>query len=156
MVQEKILEVPLKQVTFDYSWNSRTGVEKLTAPKEGALPPGETGETEENEFHGLYNSIKTRGQDDAIDVIAKGDKYFAIAGFRRGRALSLLAEETGNKEATVKVIVRPYSPLEARMRNIRENTARRKLSARHRAFAPGRRRFVDVRRRRRQGPRHRP
>lgn len=130
MAQEKIIEIPLKSLVVDYAWNSRTGVDKLTlAKKEGELPPGETGETEENEFHGLVASLKSVGQDTPIDVIEKGGKFFVVTGFRRTRALTLLAEEAGNKDATIKAVVKNLSPYEARILNIRENTARQRLTA---------------------------
>jgi uncharacterized ParB-like nuclease family protein len=127
--QEKIIEIPLNKIVVDYGWNSRSGVDKLQlSKKEGEPPPGESGITEENEFHSLADSIARVGQEDPIDVVAKGDKFFVVTGFRRMRALTLLAERDGKKDAVVKAVIKTFTPFEARLRNIRENTARRKLT----------------------------
>lgn len=133
------MEIPLSRLIVDYSWNARTGVDKLKLKKEGEeAAEGETGgETEENEFSNLCDSLEAIGQTDPIDVLDKdpktqkpypGDKLFVVAGFRRFRAIQALAEKHGNKEPKIKVIVKEMTPLEARVRNLSENLARRKLS----------------------------
>jgi ParB/RepB/Spo0J family partition protein len=130
MSQDKILDIPLNKCIIDYDWNSRSGVGKLSAPPDDKPGEGETGgETEENEFADLYRSIELKGQEDPVDVIMKGDKYFVITGFRRSRAVQLLAEKRKEKNPTLRAIVKTFSSFEARMRNIRENTARKKLTA---------------------------
>lgn len=131
MAQEKIIEIPLKALTVDYAWNSRTGVGSLKLPN-GEGSNGETGDSATNEFSDLVASLEAAGQDTPVDVVEKPEKsgkFFLVTGFRRFRAIFLLAEKNGVKDATIKAIVKVLSPYEAALLNARENTARQNLSA---------------------------
>ena len=141
---EQILVVPLKEVALDPKWNARS--------QRALLAEGEN--EDENSLASLVESIREKGQFDPIDVIpypgkAEGVKYFAITGFRRAEAIRLISEgwkPAENAEAkptfdgpkndnpTIRVVVREYNDLDARIRNISENTSRNALSAADVAF----------------------
>lgn len=111
---ESISEIPLKDIIANFEWNARSGDFRADAG----------GEDDEQTFEGLVNSIKSRGQDTAVTVRPKGKKFELTAGFRRYAAISRIAEETKNPNATIKAIVKNQNDIEARSENIRENTAR--------------------------------
>lgn len=117
----KTLELPLKSVTADFDWNCR----KLAGEKETDLK----GETEKNDFNTLMASIDVDGQSVPVMVRPKGkDGYFLVAGFRRFRALQLLAEKNGNKEPVILATVRDLDDYEARRENVKENAGRKNVA----------------------------
>jgi ParB-like chromosome segregation protein Spo0J len=118
MALDKIVEIKLTDIHADYDWNCRTG-----NPAEAG---DSGGEAEENEFKGLIESIRARGQDQAVTVKPRGKGFFLVVGFRRYSAMQVIAE--GNKNATIKCIVKTLSDIEAKSLNIRENTARKQVS----------------------------
>lgn len=138
---ESILKIPLRDVLFDEAWNARS--------RAAAVASGE--DDEATGFEGLLLDLAERGQQDPIDVVAlrpgASHKYAAVTGFRRGRALRMLAEghdpRTGKDDgkrdpgATVSARVRALTPLEARVRNLAENTQRASLSAADIAYGIG-------------------
>lgn len=116
-----IIEIPLSDIHADHNWNAR-GQRWQTKATE-----------EDTAFDGLLASIRARGLDDAVEVRPNPDpkskqKYSLVAGFRRFEAVSKLAGESGNKHATIKAEVKQLNEMEARARNIRENTARESLA----------------------------
>lgn len=122
-IVKKIVALSLSQIHADYEWNSRSG----DPAQQAAI--GE--ESEVNEFDALRQSLKARGQDQAVTVRPrKGskDKFDLVVGFRRFRALQLNAEEAGDKNATILAEIREMSDVEAKSLNIRENTARSQLT----------------------------
>lgn len=123
--------VLISEIEIDPKFNARSGVET------GTGGPND----EKNGFEGLKNSIMTEGQDTPVILrrLAKGSKkpYFLVAGFRRIAALQAIAEEKGNKSPTVKAEVRDLTDEQARMTNVRENTARDDLSGADLCFGVG-------------------
>jgi hypothetical protein len=124
---EKVVEVPLKLLMVDYDWNCRG-----TDPsKEGSTK----GEGADNEFESLCNSIEAGGQIDAVTLSTNkpdgkpcgGDKLFLVAGFRRARAIQAIAEKKGNKEPTIRAIIKTMNPIEMLRENMTENLARLNL-----------------------------
>jgi ParB/RepB/Spo0J family partition protein len=117
----KTLELPLKKVKADYDWNCR----KLAGEKETDLK----GETEKNDFDSLMRSIDVDGQSTPVMVRPKGAKgdYELVAGFRRYRALQLLAEKNGDKDPKILASVRDLNDYQARAENVRENAGRKNV-----------------------------
>jgi ParB/RepB/Spo0J family partition protein len=122
---ESIVEIPLKQIDANFSWNARSG--DFTADSGG--------KDEEHNFEQLVESLKARGQDTPVTVRPKGRRFELTAGFRRYAALSRLAKENDNPNATIKAVVKSQSDVEARSENIRENTARDDLKGPDLAWA---------------------
>lgn len=121
----KILTVALSDIFVDPSWNTRS------AFGEGEGSGGEDGE---NDYESLKASIAMRGQDMPVDVRVNPGKtkhtYALVAGFRRFKAISDLAEQAGNKTPTIRAVVHNFgTEAEAIEFNVRENTARQDLSA---------------------------
>lgn len=128
--ESRILSLPLAEVYVPHDWNVRSGI--------GASSSG--GADDENTDEGLYNSIKARGQDEPILVrTSEGVKgadgkqvrqpYTIVQGYRRLWAIGRIAEEAGTvKTATVKARAKRMSEVDARLANLRENTARDNLS----------------------------
>lgn len=110
---EKIHTLPLAQVKADFEWNARHGI--ISA---------DSGDEEKNNFSDLMASIESEGQDTAVIVRPTGKTFALVAGFRRYAAITELAKKRGDKNATIKAVVRDLSDLEARSLNIRENAAR--------------------------------
>ena len=122
---EKVQSLMLSEIEVNPLWNARSNLEDSY------------GGTDEGEgFGGLVKSIALKGQDTAIIVRAqKGRKPFSlVAGFRRYAAIAKIAEETGEKNPTIRAVVRELSESEARELNLRENTARDNLSGPDLAF----------------------
>jgi hypothetical protein len=117
--EEKVLQIPLKDIVADLNWNSRSG-DYL----------GDTSE-ETNSFKELIASIKDSGgiNKDAAKVRPKGNtgKFSLVSGFRRYAAIKAIAEEQGNKDPVMRVIVEELDELAARQENVRENVARASL-----------------------------
>lgn len=143
-VIEKIL---LREIKVDYDWNSRN---KLSVLQEGGNEvDDESGKMTTDE---LSKSIEERGQDTPVHVIlnptkdkneAKKFPYILIAGFKRYTAMHRLAERANNnkipnpiktdpswssKNPTIDAHIQKLSESEARMLNMRENTARANLT----------------------------
>ena len=121
---EQIQLIPLKDIIADPAFNSRSG--DFTADK---------GAEEDNDFDALVESLKTRGQDEAVKVTPKGKKFFLVAGFRRFAALSKIAEEKKDPNATIKAISKEMDSVEMRSLNLRENTSRDQLKGADLAWA---------------------
>lgn len=113
---DQIILVPLKDIIAEPTFNGRSG--DFTADKGGE---------EDNDFDALVESIKTKGQDEAVRVVPKGKKFFLVAGFRRFAAISKIAEEKKDPAATIKAISREMTEVEMRSMNLRENTSRDQL-----------------------------
>lgn len=122
-----VLNVPLSDIFVDPSWNVRSGIGEASG-----------GEETENSLEGLIASISLRGQDEAVHLRPNPGKtkhpYALVTGFRRYRAITEVAEKTGNKQPTIKAVVRNMTEEEARELNVRENTARDSLSGPDLAF----------------------
>lgn len=121
----KILTIPLSDIFVDPSWNTRSSF------GEGEGSGGEDGE---NDFESLKASIAMRGQDIPVDVRPNPGKtkhpYALVAGFRRFKAISDLAEKAGNKTPSIRAVAHNFATeAEAIEFNVRENTARQDLSA---------------------------
>lgn len=115
-VTDQIILVPLKDMIVEPAFNGRSG--DFTADKGGE---------EDNDFDNLVESIKTKGQDEPVRVVPKGKKFFLVAGFRRFAAISKIAEEKKDPNATIKAISRDMTQVEMRSLNLRENTSRDQL-----------------------------
>jgi ParB/RepB/Spo0J family partition protein len=103
-----------KVIALD-EWNTR----HEAVPSEGAS------EDEKEAWATLLESLATHGQERPVDVReTTGGKYELVSGFRRYHA----AKHLGWTHIYVRV-VRPLNNFEALAANIRENTARRELSA---------------------------
>lgn len=123
-VAEQVVLIPLKDITADPAFNSRSG--DFTADK---------GAEEDNDFDALVESLKSRGQDEPVKVVPKGKKFFLVAGFRRFAALSKIAEEKKDPNATIKAFSREMDDVEMRSINVRENTSRDQLKGADLAWA---------------------
>jgi ParB/RepB/Spo0J family partition protein len=121
---DQIILIPLKDIIADPAFNSRSG--DFTADKGGE---------EDNDFDALVESLKTRGQDEAVKVTPKGKKFFLVAGFRRFAALSKIADEKKDPNATIKAISKEMDTVEMRSLNLRENTSRDQLKGADLAWA---------------------
>lgn len=113
---DQIILVPLKDIIAEAQFNGRSG--DFTADKGGE---------EDNDFDALVESIKTKGQDEPVRVVPKGKKFYLVAGFRRFAAISKIADEKKDPNATIKAIAREMSAVEMRSLNLRENTSRDQL-----------------------------
>ena len=146
MATENVLKIPLSEILVDLDWNARGKASVLQEGK-SAAESEETGKMTTDE---LSASIEAQGQDTPCHVIANPDKkdrkhpYMLIAGFKRYTAVHRLAERTLNnkeynpiktepswssKNPTLLCKVDTYtSKSEARLMNLRENTARSTLT----------------------------
>jgi hypothetical protein len=132
--------IPCNQIDWDWDWNSRSRPTLLNATTGKRMLPtaspdqdkaGETG------FAGTYESIKLKGQVDPGTVRPHPDPkkraktpYMAVAGFSRGEAIMMIADELGNKSPVFKTFVKEMTEAQAREENLRENNGgRTKLSA---------------------------
>lgn len=119
-LSEKIVEIPLSKIHADFEWNCR----RIAGEEETSTEGNEQG----NEFKGLVESLKARGQDQAVIVRPRGQGYALVVGFRRFKAMQTIATEEGTlKTATIKAVIRELNDVEAKSLNIRENTARKDL-----------------------------
>lgn len=115
-----IVEIPLEQVLADDAWNSRSGKWEVN-----------DGDDEGQQFEGLVESIREKGQEEPCDVRihpTKPDCYQLIAGFRRRRALQVIAEADKNLNPVMRCIVRNLDDVQARARNLSENATRQNIS----------------------------
>jgi ParB/RepB/Spo0J family partition protein len=125
---DKIVHIPLRDLIVDMEWNVRYG--DWTADS----GTGDSDDSGGHEFKELKASIGTKGQDTPIVVRPKGKKYQVVVGFRRFAAISQLADEAKDKNATIKAVVKNLNDAEAFAENMRENTARENLNAPDSAF----------------------
>jgi hypothetical protein len=124
---EEIQELPLSEVEANFNWNSRGNVDSNS---------GKTAE--------IKASLALNGQE--VPAIARpmpGGKRgkqtcSIVCGFTRYQLLSEIAKESGNKNPTIKVVVRSMTEAEALKLNVRENMARETLSDADLVFAVGR------------------
>lgn len=121
---DQIILIPLKDIIAESAFNSRSG--DFTADK---------GAEEDNDFDNLVESIKTVGQDEPVRVVPKGKKFFLVAGFRRFAAITKIAAEKKDPDATIKAIARDMTPVQMRSLNLRENTSRDNLKGADLAWA---------------------
>jgi ParB/RepB/Spo0J family partition protein len=120
--RDNILNIPLGDIKVDSNWNSRSQHDLVNKGKN---------DDEYTGIEGLIESIKANGQDTPVDVVknTSGGKqpFFLVAGFRRYEALRQIAETQKNPTATIRAVVKELNPLEMRLLNLRENTARDNL-----------------------------
>jgi ParB/RepB/Spo0J family partition protein len=113
---DKIVEVPLSQITADSKWNSRSG--------DWQTPDGdETGQ----QFIDLVSSIEENGQQDPVRLCLVDDPekpYHLEAGFRRFKAVQKIAEVKGIENPTIRAIVARHNDVDARITNLTENVTR--------------------------------
>ena len=117
---EKVLTVPLASIQIRHDWNARSGNWKDGSASE-----------EGNDFKSLAASIEAEGQDEPVivrpnpEISARGKlPHDLVAGYRRAEAIRFNADKNGDKNPTIRVVVRDLSESQARGLNIRENTAR--------------------------------
>lgn len=108
---ERIMEVPLDEIAARNNWNTRKSLD-----------------TNLGSFKEFKQNIAQSGQDTPVIArpMAKRGKMHLdlVCGFRRYEAIRQIAKESGNKNPTIKVVVRTLTESEARRLNMRENTAR--------------------------------
>lgn len=121
---DSVVEIPLSSLVVDYSWNGRyVGGD----PNNPVWTQGQGAESSEaNDFAEFKASLAVEGQKTPVLVRQVRGKYHLIAGFRRYRALSEIAEESG-EAGTILAIVRNVDDLQARKENLLENTERQNL-----------------------------
>lgn len=110
---EQLLVIPLKDVLTTFE-NSRTG--------DYTVGDSEEGERGGQSFKELLESIQNGGQRTPVVVRPKGAKYELISGFRRYAAIKQIAQASGQKDATIKAIVKNLGELEAVIENVTENS----------------------------------
>ena len=106
-----VVDLPLDQIEVDYLVRDRLVVE-------------------ETEMRTLMASLRDRGQQTPIEVMQIGDsRYGLISGWRRCKALSLIAEEDRNEAPTVLALLRkPEEASDAYLAMVEENEIRVDLS----------------------------
>ena len=106
-----VVDLPLDQIEVDYLVRDRLVVE-------------------ETEMRTLMASLRDRGQQTPIEVMQIGDsRYGLISGWRRCKALSLIAEEDRNEDPTVLALLRkPEEASDAYLAMVEENEIRVDLS----------------------------
>lgn len=106
-----VVDLPLDQIEVDYLVRDRLVVE-------------------ETEMRTLMASLRDRGQQTPIEVMQIGDtRYGLISGWRRCKALSLIAEEDRNEAPTVLTLLRkPEEASDAYLAMVEENEIRVDLS----------------------------
>lgn len=124
---DRIVNIPLRDIVADFSWNTRSGD---WTKGEG----DDEGDKGGHSFADLVASIENKGQDTPATVRPKGKKFELIVGFRRFKAISVIAEKLKNKDATIKCVVKALNDAEARSENLRENTGRENLEGPDLAF----------------------
>jgi ParB/RepB/Spo0J family partition protein len=121
--RDNIVNIKLSDIKVDPNWNSRSQHDLIS---KGTNDDDYTG------IEGLIESIKANGQDTPVDVVknTSGGKqpFFLVAGFRRYEAIRRIADAQKNLDtATIRAVVKELNPLEMRLLNLRENTARDNL-----------------------------
>lgn len=112
-----VLSLPLGQVQMDYLVRDRVAIA-------------------DEEMAALMASIRSRGQQAPVEVVALGpDRYGLISGWRRCQALQRLSDETGDDQfATVQALLRrPAESSDAYQAMVEENELRVGLSYYERA-----------------------
>ena len=106
-----VVDVPLAQIDTEHLVRDRLVVD-------------------ETDMRTLITSLRTRGQQTPIEVMQLSDgRYGLISGWRRCKALSLMAEEDGNDTPTVLALLRkPEEASEAYLAMVEENEIRVDLS----------------------------
>lgn len=106
-----VVQLPLDQIEVDYLVRDRLVVD-------------------ETEMRTLKMSLRSRGQQTPIEVMQLGDaRYGLISGWRRCKALSLIAEEDREYEPTVLALLRkPEEASDAYLAMVEENEIRVDLS----------------------------
>ncbi|SHI07505.1 ParB/RepB/Spo0J family partition protein [Marivita hallyeonensis] len=106
-----VVELPLDQIDMDHLVRDRLVVE-------------------EAEMRTLKTSLRSRGQQTPIEVVALGgDRYGLISGWRRCHALAQIAEEDRDDAPTVLALLRkPEEAAEAYLAMVEENEIRVDLS----------------------------
>jgi ParB/RepB/Spo0J family partition protein len=128
-----VIQLPLGEISVDYSWNARSKRDVTAAQSDGVLN-AEENMKEGGGFEGLCTSILANGQDSPIVVrkVGMGVPYELVCGFRRYTAVLKLNEKKlvipGLKAGCIMAMVRELSPLDARLLNLRENTDRSNLT----------------------------
>lgn len=121
---DRIIEVPAAEVFADWDWNSRSRM----VDKDGNLQTGAELTGEGMTFAELCTSIKTEGQRDACIVRpnknGRKEPYVLVTGFCRREAVVANGPVDGQRHPMLRVIVKNLSDKEARIENVRENTAR--------------------------------
>ena len=106
-----VVQLPLDQIEVDYLVRDRLVVD-------------------ETEMRTLKMSLRSRGQQTPIEVMQLGDgRYGLISGWRRCKALSLIAEEDRDYDPTVLALLRkPEEASDAYLAMVEENEIRVDLS----------------------------
>ena len=106
-----VVQLPLEQIDVDHLVRDRLVVEEI-------------------EMRTLMASLRSRGQQTPIEVVDLGEgRYGLISGWRRCKALSLLAEENRDEAPTVLALLRkPEEASEAYLAMVEENEIRVDLS----------------------------
>jgi len=106
-----VVDLPLEQIVVDHLVRDRLVVD-------------------ETEMRGLMTSLRSRGQQTPVEVMQLGDgRSGLISGWRRCRALALLAEEERNHDPTVLALLRkPEEASDAYLAMVEENEVRVDLS----------------------------
>ena len=126
--------IPLANIVADYEWNSRSG-DYRTSDSDAEEGRGTTG---------IADSMKERGQDDAVNVRPhpqeKG-KFLVVDGFRRHSAAKMLdkrgAQIKGLPPAHLLCLVTTMTELEARMLNLAKGGNRENLKPADQAHGIG-------------------
>jgi ParB/RepB/Spo0J family partition protein len=113
---EQIIVIPIKDIVIDRQWNGRSGDYKA-----------DSGDEEQHTFIDLVRAIQVNGQDTPVTLRQYNNKLYLTAGFRRCDAILHIAQVTGEKNPTVKAIIKNLDETQARALNIRENTGREDL-----------------------------
>jgi len=117
---DTIVEIPLNLIIADDEWNSRSGKWEVN-----------DGDDESHQFDGLVASIREKGQEEPCDVRihpSKAGYYQLLAGFRRNRALRVIAAADKVENPVMRCIVRNADDVQARVRNLSENANRQNIS----------------------------
>lgn len=137
---DRIETVLLSKILIEKSWNARYPGWEQAYEKE--LDRDSEDESTSHVFGDLVESIAAKGQDEPVTVRINRDRstarkfpYKLVTGFRRCKALEIIAARTQEQNPTVKALVRTLDDKEARCLNIRENTSRDNLSGPDLAWA---------------------
>ena len=106
-----VVQLPLEQIEMDHLVRDRLVVE-------------------ETEMHALMTSLRSRGQQTPIEVMQLGDRrYGLISGWRRCKALKMIAEQDRDYDPTVLALLRkPEEASDAYLAMVEENEIRVDLS----------------------------
>jgi len=151
---EKILTLNLGEIFVDYNWNARKRADVDDISDAVRDTTSANGHAEGADIAAFAAGIRLAGQDTPVVVrhVPKGGRtlggqttnlpYELVAGFRRYTAITMLNGAAGKDAArqmglgravknlpdgTINAVVRVLSPKEARLLNVRENTARNNL-----------------------------